>query len=138
MCKKTPSRTKYKKTQNNFSYKISSKCNSIEFGSYALQSIDYGLIKSSSLESARIAINHKLKRSGTIICRIFPHTPITKKAAETRMGKGKGEVDSYACFIKKGTVIFEIKDVPFNLAKEALSLGERKLNVKCKFIYKMY
>lgn len=52
------------------------------------------------------------------------------------MGKGKGEIDTYACFIKKGTVLFEIKDVPFNLAKEAFSLGERKLNVKCKFIHK--
>jgi large subunit ribosomal protein L16 len=138
MVKKIPSRTKYLKSYAKSSLNSRSKLSNLRFGVFGMQSLECKFISSNSLESARIAINHCLKRKGKLWCRIFPQVPITRKAAETRMGKGKGDVSYYAAQVRSGTVIFEVSGVSMLLAKQAFSLGDRKLPVKCRFICYLY
>lgn len=108
--------------------------NRLSFGNYGLKAMDSTELSSRQLEAARRAIAHHVKRGGKIWVRVFPHTPMTKKPAETRMGSGKGSVDHYVAQIKAGAMLFEMDGVDDATAREALRLAGHKLPVKTKFI----
>jgi large subunit ribosomal protein L16 len=106
----------------------------IAFGDFAIQAFERGRLTSSQLEAARVAINRHLKRKGKMWMRVFPQKPVTKKPAETRMGKGKGGVEFWVSVIKPGSIIFEIAGISATLAREAMRLADCKLPMHCRFI----
>lgn len=112
------------------------KGNVIAYGEYALQSQECGWITSNQIEAARVAITRFIKRGGQVWVDIFPHKPVTKKPAETRMGSGKGAPEYWVAVVKPQRVLFEIAGVTEDVAREAMRLGATKLPVKCKFIKK--
>ncbi len=107
---------------------------SISFGEHAIKAVECGKITSRQIEAARIAITRKVKRGGKLWIRIFPDQPFTKKPAETRMGKGKGNPEGFYAFIKPGRVLFELSGVDQESAHEALRLAAFKLPIKTKII----
>merc|ERR1712129_248026 len=108
--------------------------NEISFGNYALQALEPSWITSRQIESARRAITRYTKRGASLCIRIFPDKPVTARAAESRMGSGKGAVDYWVAVIKPGTILFEIASVPGEIARSALNLAAYKLPIKTKFI----
>lgn len=112
------------------------KGNVIAYGEYGLVAEECAWIKSNQIEAARIAMTRFIKRGGKVWIDIFPHKPITKKPAETRMGSGKGSVEYWAAVVKPGRVLFEMAGVPEDVAREAMRLAAHKLPVKCKFVKK--
>ena len=110
--------------------------NTITFGEYAIQATECGYITNRQIEAARIAMSRKTKRGGKIWIKIFPDKSLTKKPAEVRMGKGKGSPEKWVAVVRPGRVLFEIKGVEHELAKEALTLAKYKLPVKTKIITK--
>ena len=104
------------------------------FGSFGLKSLENARINGRQIESARKVLTRSMKRSGKLWIRVFPHTPITKKPAEVRMGKGKGSIEDYIFKVKAGRVIFEIDGVTEEIAREALYKASAKLPIKTKFI----
>lgn len=112
------------------------KGNVIAYGQYGLVAEECGWIKSNQIEAARIAMTRFIKRGGKVWIDIFPHKPITKKPAETRMGSGKGSVEYWVAVVKPGRVMFEMDGVDEATAREAMRLAGHKLPVKCKFVVK--
>jgi large subunit ribosomal protein L16 len=108
--------------------------NKIDFGDYGLQVLERGWITNRQIEAARIAANRHMKRRGKVWIRIFPDKPVSKKPLETRMGKGKGNVDAWVAVVKPGRVIFELAGCNDTIAREALSRAANKLPVRCKMI----
>lgn len=106
----------------------------IEFGEYGLKSLEPAWITGRQIEAARVAITRHLKRSGKVWIRIFPHKPVTKKPAETRMGSGKGSPEDHVAVVRAGTVLFEVEGVAPALAQEALMLAGHKLPVRTRFV----
>jgi len=106
----------------------------LAFGAFGLKAMNTGEITSRQIEAARRAITRSVKRGGKVWIRIFPHTPITRKAAEVPMGSGKGSVDHYVALVKPGTILFEMDGVSEELAREAMRLAKYKLPVKTKFV----
>jgi len=106
----------------------------VQFGEFGLQVLEPGWITSRQIESARVAMTRKMKRGGKVWINIFPHKPITKKPAETRMGSGKGSPDQWVAVVKPGRVMFEIAGVSEELAREAIRLAVHKLPIKCRFV----
>jgi large subunit ribosomal protein L16 len=106
----------------------------IAFGSFALKSLDTVWMTGRQIEAARVALNRYMKREGQVWIRVFPDKPITKKPAEVRMGKGKGNPEYWAAIVKPGRILFEIDGVPMAVAKEAMRLAAQKLPVKTKFM----
>ncbi len=131
-----PKRTKYRKQQKGRVRGKATRGNEVTYGEYGLQAQDAAFITSNQIEAARVAMTRYIKRGGKVWIKIFPDKPITKKPAETRMGKGKGAVEYWVAVVKPGRVMFEIAGVPEDLAKEALRLAANKLSVKCKFVKK--
>jgi len=131
-----PKRVKWRKQQKGKMRGTADRGGTLFFGDFGLQAVECGRINARQLEAARIAMTRSVKRGGNIWMRIFPHKPITKKAAETRMGSGKGNVEEWAAVIKPGRVIFEMNGIPQAEAFEALRLANNKLPVKCKPISK--
>ena len=131
-----PKKTAHRKVRKGKNEGIATRCNTVAFGEYGLMSLDNERITSRQIEAARQAITRYLKRGGKIWIRIFPHTPVTKKPLDVKMGSGKGEPQFYVAKVKAGTVMFEIADVTDEQAKEALRLASHKLPVKCKIIKK--
>jgi len=131
-----PKRTKYRKMQKGRIRGKATRGNRVTDGEYGLQSLDLGFITSNQIEAARVAMTRYIKRGGKVWIKIFPDKPITKKPAETRMGKGKGAVEYWVAAVKPGRVMFEIAGVPEETAREALRLAANKLSVKCKFVKK--
>ena len=129
-----PKRTKYRKMQKGRNRGKATRGNTIAYGQYALQALEAGWIKSNQIEAARVAMTRFIKRGGKVWIKIFPDKPITKKPAETRMGKGKGAVEYWVAAVKPGRVMFEIAGVSEETAREALRLASMKLPVKCKFV----
>ena len=129
-----PQKTKYRKQ---FKGRIhgSAKGNyKLNFGSYGLKAMQPERITSRQIESARKAITRHLKRAGKLWIRIFPDVPVSKKPAEVRMGKGKGNNEFWACRVNPGRIMFEIDGVSIEEAKKAMSLASAKLPIKCKFV----
>ncbi|HBC84205.1 MAG TPA: 50S ribosomal protein L16 [Clostridiales bacterium] len=131
-----PKRTKYRKQQKGRVRGKAMRGNKVTDGEYGIQSLDLGFITSNQIEAARVAMTRYIKRGGKVWIKIFPDKPITKKPAETRMGKGKGAVEYWVAAVKPGRVMFEIAGVPEETAREALRLAANKLSVKCKFVKK--
>ena len=131
-----PRKTAHRKVKKGKNEGIATRCNTVAFGDYGLMSLDNERVTSRQIEAARQAITSYIKRGGKIWIRIFPHTPVTKKPLDVKMGSGKGEPQFYVAKVKAGTVMFEIADVAEDKAKEALRLASHKLPVKCKIIKK--
>lgn len=110
------------------------KGNTVAYGEYGLVAQEPSWITSQQIEAARIAMTRYIKRGGKVWIDIFPHKPITKKPAETRMGSGKGSVEYWVAVVKPGRVMFEMSGVTEEVAREALRLASHKLPVKCKFV----
>ena len=110
------------------------KGNKVAYGEYGLVALEPSWITSNQIEAARIAMTRYIKRGGKVWINIFPHKPITKKPAETRMGSGKGSVEYWVAVVKPGRVMFEMAGVSEEIAREALRLASHKLPVKCKFV----
>ncbi len=110
------------------------KGNKVAYGEFGLVALEPSWITSNQIEAARIAMTRYIKRGGKVWINIFPHKPITKKPAETRMGSGKGSVEYWVAVVKPGRVMFEMAGVSEEVAREALRLASHKLPVKCKFV----
>ena len=106
----------------------------ISFGEYGLKTLEPGWITDRQIEAARIAMTRHIKRGGKVWIRMFPDKPITKKPAETRMGKGKGAPDHWVAVVKPGRILYEIEGVPEDIAREAMRLAAQKLPIKVKFV----
>jgi large subunit ribosomal protein L16 len=129
-----PKRSKYRKVQKGRMRGNAHRGAEIAFGSFGLKSMEQVWMTGRQIEAARIAMNRFMKREGQVWIRIFPDKPITKKPAEVRMGKGKGNPEYWAAVVLPGRILFEIDGVPMDVAKEALRLAAQKLPVKTKFI----
>jgi large subunit ribosomal protein L16 len=129
-----PKKPKFRKVRIGKNEGIATAGHYIAFGDYALQSQGNERITSRQIESARQAMTRYIKRGGKIWIRIFPHTPVTKKPQDVKMGGGKGNPEYFAAKVKAGTVMFEMKGVPEEIAREAMRLASHKLPVKTKFI----
>ena len=130
-----PKKTKYRKQQKGrMKGKAYAKGSTLEFGDYGLQALQCGFISSQQIESARVAITRHVKRGGKIWIRIFPDKPLTKKPAETRMGKGKGAPESWVAVVKPGRILYEIEGVGESVAVEAFRLAGNKLPFHTRFV----
>ncbi len=129
-----PKRIKHRKHHRGRRQGLSKGHTQVNFGQYGLKALEAGWITNRQIESARIAITRRIKRGGKVWINVFPHLPVTKKPAETRMGSGKGSPESWVAVVKPGKVMFELSGVPEPLAKEAMRLAAMKLPVKCKFV----
>ena len=129
-----PKRTKYRKQQKGRNRGKATRGNVVNEGDFGLQTLEAGLITANQIEAARIAMTRYIKRGGKVWIKIFPDKPITKKPAETRMGKGKGAVEYWVAPVKPGRILFELADVTEDIAREALRLAAHKLPVKTKFV----
>ena len=129
-----PKRTKYRKMQKGRNRGKATRGNKVTDGEYGIQALEAGLITGNQIEAARIAMNRYIKRGGKVWIKIFPDKPITKKPAETRMGKGKGAPEYWVALVKPGRVMFELAGVPEATAREAMRLAANKLPVKTKFV----
>ena len=131
-----PKRTKFRKQQKGRNRGKATRGNKVTNGTYGLQALELGQITSNQIEAARVAMTRYIKRGGKVWIKIFPDKPITKKPADTRMGKGKGAVEYWVALVKPGRVLFELDQVAEPVAREALRLAANKLSVKCKFVKK--
>lgn len=129
-----PKRVKYRKQFRGRMKGKANRGNSVSFGEYGLQTLEPAWLTSRQIESARRAMVRYMKRRGKMWIRIFPDKSVTQRAAETRMGKGKGAVDHWVAVVKPGRVLFEISGVTIDVAKEAMRLAAYKLPVKCQVI----
>ena len=132
-----PKRTKYRKTHRRYPDGVARKGNSVAFGQFGLQATTGSWITARQIEAARIAMTRHIKRGGKVWIRIFPQLSVTKKPAETRMGKGKGAPDHWVAVVKAGTVMFEIGGVTEEMAREAMRLAGHKLPVRSRFMKRL-
>jgi large subunit ribosomal protein L16 len=130
----SPKKVKHRKQMKGRMRGVASRGSTISFGDYALKAMECGRMTSQQIEAARIAINRKVKRGGKMWIRIFPDKPLTKKPAETRMGKGKGSPEQWVAVIKPGRIIYELTGVDEELAVRALTLAGNKLPFATKVI----
>lgn len=129
-----PARVKYRKMHRGNRAGIASRGNAVAFGEYGLQSLERCWLDTKQIEAARVAITRFMKRRGKVWIRIFPDKSYTKKPLETRMGKGKGPVESWVAVIRPASVLFEVDGVPEAVARESMRLAADKLPIKTKFI----
>jgi large subunit ribosomal protein L16 len=130
----SPKRVKHRKTHKGRMRGKSHRGNRVSFGEYGLQALEPSWISNRQIEAARIAMTRHIKRGGKVWIRIFPDKPITQKPAETRMGKGKGNPESWVAVVKPGRVMFEMEGVPQEVAERAMQLASAKLPVKTRFV----
>jgi large subunit ribosomal protein L16 len=131
-----PNRTKFRKVRKGKIRGVATSGHYIAYGEFALQAQGHERITSRQIESARQAMTRYIKRGGKIWIRIFPHTPVTKKPLDVKMGSGKGSPEYFAAKVKPGTILFEMQGVPVETAREAMRLAAHKLPVKTKFLVK--
>ncbi|MCK4412622.1 MAG: 50S ribosomal protein L16 [Candidatus Eisenbacteria sp.] len=129
-----PKRTKFRKCQKGRMRGKATRGSSVAFGDIGLRAIEPAWISNTQIEAARVAINRKIRRGGKMWIRIFPDKPVTKKPAETRMGKGKGAPEGWVAVVKPGRILFELEGIPDQLAREALALGAAKLPCKTRVV----
>ena len=129
-----PARVKYRKMHRGNRAGTATRCNSVAFGEYGLQSLERCWLDTKIIEACRVAVTRNMKRRGKVWIRVFPQKSITKKPLETRMGKGKGPIDTWVAVIKPATVLFEVDGVPESLARASLRLAATKLPIRTKFI----
>ncbi len=131
-----PKRVKYRRVHRGRLKGKAYRGNKVTYGDYGLQALEPSWITSNQIEAARIAMTRYIKRGGQVWIKIFPDKPITEKPAETRMGSGKGSPEYWVAVVKPGRVLFEIKGVSEEIAREAMRLAMHKLPIKCKFVTK--
>ena len=131
-----PKRTKFRKVMKGRNTGLAHRANKVSFGEYGLITLEDGFITARQIEAARIAMTRKVKRGAKVWIRLFPDKPLTKKPAETRMGKGKGSPEYWVAVVKPGKVLYEMEGVPEELAIEAFNLARAKLPVKTKIVRK--
>lgn len=131
-----PKRVKRRKQHRGRMTGVATKGNKLSYGEFGIQALEPAWITSNQIEAARRAMTRYVKRGGKIWIKIFPDKPVTKKPAETRMGKGKGSPEYWVAVVKPGRVMFEMSGVPEEEAREAMRLAIHKLPIKCKFIMK--
>ena len=129
-----PKKTKFRKQHRGRRRGDAKGQTAVQFGEYGLKSLDAGWVTNRQIEAARIAMTRKIKRGGKVWINIFPDKPFTKKPAETRMGKGKGEPEYWAAVIRPGQVLFEIGGLPETAAKDCLARVAYKMPFKCRFV----
>jgi large subunit ribosomal protein L16 len=129
-----PVRTKYRKMQKGQMAGLSKAANFVDFGEYAMQTPERGRITQHQIEACRVAINRYFNRRGKVWIRIFPDKSVSKKPAETRMGKGKGAPDHWVAVVRPGRILFEVGNVPKELAQNALRRAAAKLPIKTRFV----
>ena len=129
-----PKRTKHRKAQKGRIREVAKRGTTIAFGSFGLKALEPIWLTNRQIEAARRAITHHIKRGGKVWIRIFPDKPITKKPAETRMGKGKGNPEGWVAVVKPARIIFEVDGVTEELAKKAFALAQAKLPLKTRFV----
>ena len=133
----SPKKTKFRKQHRGRLTGKASRGNTISFGDYAIQALEPTWLTSRQIEATRRTITRYTKRGGKLWITIFPDKPITARAAESRMGSGKGAVDYWVAVVKPGHILFELSGVPLKLAKEALEIASYKLPIKTKFLTKI-
>jgi large subunit ribosomal protein L16 len=129
-----PKRVKHRKVMRGRRKGNSKGGTAVTFGEFGLKALDRGWITNRQIEAARVAMTRKMKRGGKVWINVFPDKPITKKPAETRMGKGKGNPEGWVAVVKPGRVMFEVSGVPEELAREAMRVAGHKLPIKTKFV----
>ncbi len=129
-----PKRVKYRKRMKGRTRGHAQRGNTVAFGHFGMMSLDPGWITSRQIEAARVAMTRHMKRGGKVWIRIFPDKPITKKPAETRMGKGKGNPDHWVAVVKPGRMLFEAEGVTEEVAKRSFQLAAAKLPVRTRFV----
>lgn len=129
-----PKKTKYRKVQRGTLKGRSKGAQSVYFGQYGLKAVEPAWMTSQQIEAMRVTISRKLKKVGKLFLRVFPDKPVTKKPAETRMGKGKGSPELWVSVVKRGRVIVEIEGLPEQESKEVLRLASYKLPMKTQFV----
>ncbi len=129
-----PKKTKYRRRQKGKMKGNAQRGNQLAFGSFGIKALDSCWLTGRQIEAARQAVTRHMKREGQLWIRVFPDKPITKKPAEVRMGKGKGAPEGFVAPITPGRIILECEGVPYNVAREALSLGAQKLPIATKFV----
>ena len=129
-----PKRVKFRKRFKGRTNGMATSGNTVAFGHYGLMSLDPGWITNRQIEASRVAMTREMKRGGKVWIRIFPDKPITKKPAETRMGKGKGNPEGWVAVVKPGRMLLELDGIEEPLARQALALAQAKLPVRSKFV----
>lgn len=129
-----PKRVKFRKSQKGRVRGNATRGNYVAFGDYGLQSLESGRISAETIEAGRMALSRLARAGGKLYIRVFPHKPITSIPAETRMGKGKGEVEYWAAIVKPGTVLYELGGLPEEVARAAFARVAYKLPVRCRFV----
>ncbi len=129
-----PKKVKYRRQQKGKMRGKANRGNSVDFGEFGLKAMECGWITDRQIEAARIAMTRYIKRGGKIWIRIFPDKPVTKKPAETRMGKGKGAPEGWVAVIRPGRVLYEMEGLPPDVAEAAMKLAAQKLPIKTKFV----
>jgi large subunit ribosomal protein L16 len=129
-----PKKVKYRKQMKGRIRGLAQRGATVAFGDYGLQVMESGKITARQIEAARIAMTRHVKRGGKIWIRIFPDKPITKKPAETRMGKGKGNVEDWVAVVRRGRILYEMEGVPREVAVQALKLASHKLSLPTRFV----
>ena len=130
----SPKRVKFRKMFKGRTTGTAYRGSEVSFGHFGLQALEPGWVTNRQIEACRVAISRSIKRGGKIWIRIFPDKPITKKPAETRMGKGKGSPEQWVAVVKPGRMMFELEGVPRDVAEKAMALASAKLSVKTKFV----
>ena len=129
-----PKRVKYRKQQRGRMRGKAYRGSSVAFGEYGLQALEPAWVTNRQIEAARVAITRSIKRGGKMWIRVFPDKPVTKKPAETRMGKGKGAPETWVAVVKPGRVLFELEGISRSFAQEAMKLGASKLPMRTRFV----
>ncbi|MFZ0428746.1 MAG: 50S ribosomal protein L16 [Acidobacteriota bacterium] len=129
-----PKKVKYRRRQKGRMRGLATSGATVDFGEFGLKALEPGWITNRQIEAARIAMTRYTKRGGKIWIRIFPDKPITKKPAETRMGKGKGAPEGWVAVVKPGRVLYEMEGLPVEVAREAMRLAAHKLPIRTKFV----
>ncbi len=129
-----PKRVKYRKAQRGRMGGVAVRGSTLAFGEYGLKALEPGWLTNRQLEAARVALTRSLKRGGKVWIRVFPDKPVTKKPAETRMGKGKGNPEEWVAVIKPGRIIYEMEGVTVDIAREAFRTAAQKIGIATKFV----
>ena len=129
-----PKRVKFRKQMKGRMRGVATRGQTVAFGHFGLQALEAGWVTNRQIEASRVAMTRCMKRGGKLWIRLFPDKPITKKPAETRMGKGKGNPEGWVCPVKIGRMMFEIEGVEETLARKALALASAKLPIKTRFV----
>lgn len=133
-----PKRVKYRKLQRGKCRGLGIRGSRVNFGEFGLKTLENGWIRNNHIEAVRIVVARQLRRGGKLWIRIFPHKSVTKKPAETRMGKGKGDLDHWVAVVRRGQVLFELGGITEEAAKEAFRCASFKLPVRTKLVKHLY